>query len=212
MIRDGWMCRACWKPNMASETRCYRCKTPRDAQEQVEAGSKVAEIDVMRSKRGRLDVEWPVLAYLVSWPLGFDGVMGLIGGGLGFAGGGLISTSGETVLGMDLGTLVMLVAAGSFLLSALRLFVARSIQRFARWAYAVAIVLTALGSFPFLFGWLPWGYEPGTLSANLQALRVWLNLVMFFLAIGLLAMSFVRRSPAAAPAPAEPPTFQLGQE
>jgi hypothetical protein len=190
------MCRACWKPNKASETRCYRCKTPRDAQEEVEAGSKVAEIDVMHAKRGRLDVEWPVLAYLVSWPLGFDGMMGLIGGGLGFAGGGLISTTGETVLGMDLGTLVMLVAAGSFLLSALRLFVARSIQRFARWAYMVAIALTALGSFPFLLGWLPGGYQPGTLSANLQALRVWLNLAMFFLAIALVVMSFMRRGSA----------------
>ncbi|HEX2767507.1 MAG TPA: hypothetical protein VHR55_12830 [Candidatus Limnocylindria bacterium] len=28
---DGWICRSCWKPNRARDARCYRCKTPRDA-------------------------------------------------------------------------------------------------------------------------------------------------------------------------------------
>ena len=28
---DGWVCRACWKPNRARDNRCYRCKTERDA-------------------------------------------------------------------------------------------------------------------------------------------------------------------------------------
>lgn len=31
---DGWVCRACWKPNRAHDSRCYSCKTPRDAEQQ----------------------------------------------------------------------------------------------------------------------------------------------------------------------------------
>ena len=195
MIRDGWVCRACWKPNKAGETICYRCKTPREEQLTVAAGSKAAEIDPMFAKRGRLDIEWPVLAYLVSWPLGFDGALGLLTGFLGFAVGGLLTGEEETILGMDIGTFLMLLAITSMALSALRIFVARSIQRFARWAYVVAIGLTAFGSFPYLLGILPAPYEAGTLSANIHAFRVWVNLAMFFGAIALLAMSFIRRSP-----------------
>lgn len=195
MIRDGWVCRACWKPNKPDETICYRCKTPRDEQLKVEMGSKVETIDPMFAKRGRLDIEWPVLAYLVSWPLGFDGALGLLTGFLGFALGGLLTGEEETILGIDVGTFLMLLAIASMALSALRIFVARSIQRFARWAYVVAIALTALGSFPYLLGVLPTPYEAGTLSANIHAFRVWVNLAMLFGAIALLAMSFIRRSP-----------------
>ena len=206
MFDDGWVCRACWKPNRADETACYRCKTPRDAQKAVEAGSKVAVLDPLHDKRGRLDIEWPVLARLVSWPLGFDGAFGLLGGFLGFAAGGLLTGTDETILGMDLGTFVMIVAIVSLALSAARIFVARSIQRFARWAYSVAIALTALGSFPYLVGLLPDPYDAGSLSASFHMLRVVLNLLMFFGAIALLAMSYVRQpvSDAAASPPPEP--------
>ena len=35
---DAWICKACWKPNRPQEPACYRCKTPREADEaEVEA-------------------------------------------------------------------------------------------------------------------------------------------------------------------------------
>ena len=35
---DAWICKACWKPNRPQDPVCYRCKTPRDADEgEVEA-------------------------------------------------------------------------------------------------------------------------------------------------------------------------------
>lgn len=205
VIRDGWVCRACWKPNLADETVCYRCKTPRGEQLKVEMGSKVREIDPMFGKRGRLDIEWPVLAYLVSWPLGFDGALGILTGFLGFALGGVLTGEEETILGMDVGTFLMLVAVASIALSVLRIFVARSIQRFARWAYVVAIALTLLGSVPYLVGALPVPYEAGTLSASIHTFRVWVNLAMFFGAIALLVMSFIRRDPSMTDAPEPAP-------
>src|SRR5688572_24024632 len=30
---DGWICKACWKSNRPQDPVCYRCKTPRDADE-----------------------------------------------------------------------------------------------------------------------------------------------------------------------------------
>jgi hypothetical protein len=194
LIREGWICRACWKPNRADEQKCHRCKTPRGEQAQVESGSKLEQLDVMRDKRGRLDVEIPLLAYIVSWPLGVSGVLGVISGSLGFLGGGLISGRGTVpVLGIDVGTFVMLVAAGSILMSAFQIFVARSIQRFARWAYVVAIVITALGSLPRIPGIVPRRYSGGTVPATVEAVQVWVYLVLCILAIGLLVISLIRR-------------------
>jgi hypothetical protein len=28
---EGWVCRSCWKSNRPKDDRCYRCRTPRDA-------------------------------------------------------------------------------------------------------------------------------------------------------------------------------------
>lgn len=40
---DGWVCRACWKSNRPQDAVCYRCRTPRDADEDaVEATRKAA--------------------------------------------------------------------------------------------------------------------------------------------------------------------------
>ena len=35
---DAWICKACWKPNRRQDPACYRCKTPREADDaEVEA-------------------------------------------------------------------------------------------------------------------------------------------------------------------------------
>jgi hypothetical protein len=46
---DGWVCRACWRPNRPHELACYRCKTPREATpEEIEAKRKA---DAERAER-----------------------------------------------------------------------------------------------------------------------------------------------------------------
>src|SRR5918996_1221235 len=41
---DGWVCRACWLANRPRDEVCYRCKTPRGADDaQIEAQRKAAE-------------------------------------------------------------------------------------------------------------------------------------------------------------------------
>ena len=40
---DAWICKACWKPNRPQDPVCYRCKTPREADEaEVEARREAA--------------------------------------------------------------------------------------------------------------------------------------------------------------------------
>jgi len=49
---DGWVCRACWKPNRAQDDRCYRCKTERDADKAtVEARRVEQRVDAKRRER-----------------------------------------------------------------------------------------------------------------------------------------------------------------
>jgi hypothetical protein len=39
---DAWICKACWKPNRQQDAACYRCKTPRDADEAAIAARRAA--------------------------------------------------------------------------------------------------------------------------------------------------------------------------
>jgi hypothetical protein len=46
---DGWVCRACWRPNRPQESACYRCRTPREATPaEIEARRKA---DAERAER-----------------------------------------------------------------------------------------------------------------------------------------------------------------
>jgi hypothetical protein len=39
---DGWICKACWKSNRPQDPACYRCKTPRDADEAAVEAQRAA--------------------------------------------------------------------------------------------------------------------------------------------------------------------------
>jgi hypothetical protein len=40
---DGWVCKACWKSNRPHDPVCYRCKTPRDADDATVEAQRVAK-------------------------------------------------------------------------------------------------------------------------------------------------------------------------
>lgn len=197
MIRDGWVCRACWKPNGPNEDRCYRCKTPRDEQPNVEAGSRIVEADPGANLTGRLDTQLPVLALLAAWPLRVYGAF-VVGIGIFvlfislFAGG-----DSQPVMGIDGQAFLGLLGFGLICLGALQVFIARSVRRGARWAYAIAALVGLGGSLPRLLnlvtneqlatGWARTGYLVGA----------WLYLGMALCAAALLVTSFIRVDDAA---------------
>jgi len=41
---DGWICKACWKSNRPKDPACYRCKTPRDADDAAVEAQRAAAI------------------------------------------------------------------------------------------------------------------------------------------------------------------------
>lgn len=41
---DGWICKACWKSNRPQDPACYRCKTPRDADDAAVEAQRAAAI------------------------------------------------------------------------------------------------------------------------------------------------------------------------
>jgi hypothetical protein len=41
---DGWICKACWKSNRPQDPVCYRCKTPRDADESAVEAQRAAAV------------------------------------------------------------------------------------------------------------------------------------------------------------------------
>ena len=40
---DGWTCKACWKSNRPTDLVCYRCKTPRDADDATVEATRAAK-------------------------------------------------------------------------------------------------------------------------------------------------------------------------
>lgn len=61
---DGWVCRACWKPNRQRDTRCYVCKVPR------RADAAVVEVErrVRKAAKERPPAE-PAPDWLVALPV-----------------------------------------------------------------------------------------------------------------------------------------------
>lgn len=193
MFEDGWVCRACWKPNRAQDDRCFRCKTPRDQQAQVEAGSQVAKIRPGAHLEGRLDAEIPVLAMLVAWPLRAYGALTVLIGLL-IVGITLLSWAPRPPI-MGINWQLFVVSAGMIviILGALQIFFANSVRRHARWAYVVALMFGLLGSLPRLLNLVPSTQVPEGLGHTIWLIGPWLYLAMAIGAVVLLLTSFIRR-------------------
>jgi hypothetical protein len=197
MFKDSWVCRACWKPNRAGDNRCYRCKTPRDAQASVEAGSLKEKADPAWQLRGRLDAQFPLVAYLLSWPFRISGVLSIVSGVLIFLIGLLADTSVDpTFMGIPPNVMIGLIGLAVIIIGALQLFVGRSIQRFARWAYVLALLTTVPYSFPTLLGLVEVPPSAGDGAATASLIGAWIYFALAVMAAFLLVTSFVpRREP-----------------
>ena len=80
---DGWICKACWKSNRPQDPACYRCRTPRHADEETVKAKLAA--DAARAERPEavpdIVVALPVVifrSYSRVWLRGGMGVMGLL--------------------------------------------------------------------------------------------------------------------------------------
>lgn len=182
MFRDGWICSACWKPNRSADDRCYVCKTPRGQVPSDQTGMAAPSIGSSTKSQGRLDTRFAFLTLLVSLPLRVTGVLSIVTGILVVALGLLSGGRGEPVLGMSPIVIFGIFAFVVVAFGALQLFVARSVQRFSRWAYAVALVLGLTASLPRLLGLV---HPSAQVSGSM--LTVYLGVAWVYLALAALA-------------------------
>lgn len=135
---DGWVCRACWKPNRPQDELCYRCKTPRYADEsEVEARRAAAAARAEEPEKvPDLLVALPVVifrGYSRVWIRGGLGVLGILA---------LLAFSGVT----DVGYLLLTGGLGAGLVAIG--FVAREVSESMRdrelWAFAAGVAMSVV--------------------------------------------------------------------
>ena len=133
---DGWTCKACWKSNRPKDPVCYRCKTPRDADDAtVEANRAAAEARAERPEAvPDAVVAIPVVifrSYAKVWLRGGFGVLAFLA---------LIAFGGVT----DPGYLLLTGGLGVGLTVAgfLSTEVAEEMRNREAWAFGVGIVIS----------------------------------------------------------------------
>jgi len=137
---EGWTCRACWKGNRPQDVACYRCKTPRDADEAtVEAQREAAATKQERPEAvPDIVVALPVVifrSYGKAWLRGGLIVLGLL---IFIAIGGVTDT-GYLLLTAGMG-------AGLVLIGFLAGEVSEAMRDREPWAYIVGVGLAVAGA------------------------------------------------------------------
>jgi hypothetical protein len=142
---DGWVCKACWKSNRPVDPICYRCKTPREADDaEVEARRAAAAEAAARPEAvPDIVIALPVVifcGYARVWQRGGLGVMALL---LLIAFGG-VTDPGYLLLtgGMGAGIFVTGILAGE---------VSEAMRDREIWAFVVGIVLAVVGGIGSVF-------------------------------------------------------------
>lgn len=137
---DGWTCRACWKGNRPQDLACYRCKTPRDADEEAVAASKAAAVARASAPEPVPDlvVALPVVVFRTYARVWFRGGLGVLGVLALLAFGG-VTDIGYLLLtgGLGVGLIVVGFLAGE---------VSDAMREREAWAYAVGIGLSVVGA------------------------------------------------------------------
>jgi hypothetical protein len=183
---DGWICKACWKSNRPQDPVCYRCKTPRDADEAtVEAQRAQAEARAEQPEAvPDIVVALPVVifrSYARVWQRGGFVVLGFLI---------LIAIGGVT----DVGYLLLTggMGAGLIISGILAGEVAEEMRNREVWAFLVGIVISVVAVISSVLAVNV--LAPGLFNPN--AVR-WVSVIVFggagLAAAAGLVMMFVRR-------------------
>jgi hypothetical protein len=165
---DGWTCRACWKGNRAQDAVCYRCKTPRGADDAAVEAQRAAKAAAEEKPEAVPDivVALPVVifrTYARAWLRGGLLVLGLL---ILIALGGVTDT-GYLLLtgGMGAGLVVIGFLAGE---------VSDAMRDREPWAYIVGVGLAIGGAIGSIYAFNV--LAPDIVSPT--AIR-WLSVIIF---------------------------------
>jgi hypothetical protein len=139
-----------------------------------------------------MDAQVPLLAMLTAWPLRITGVAAIGFGAIGAVLTLLSRGAGQPpVLGIDAKLFVLLAMMAIIAIGALQIFVAHSVRRHARWAYAVTAIVGLAVSLTRLLDLIPATPLMSGRSLAIYYGGAWIYLAMAVLAAVLLAISFV---------------------
>ena len=165
---DGWVCKACWKSNRNQDPVCYRCRTPREADEaEVEARRAAAAAAAERPEAvPDIVIALPVVifrGYARVWQRGGLGIMAFLL---------LIAFAGVT----DPGYLLLTggLGAGIFIGGILAGEVSEGMRDREIWAFVVGIMLAVVGAIGSVFAFETLAPD----LANPVAIR-WASLLVF---------------------------------
>ena len=187
---DGWICKACWKSNRPQDPVCYRCKTPRDADDAAVEAQRAAAAARAEQPEAVPDivVALPVVifrSYSRVWLRGGLGVMVLL---LFLVFGG-VTDVGYLLLtgGLGAGLIIFGVLAGE---------VSDAMRNREAWAFAVGIGLSVVAVIGSVLAFSIWAPD----LVNPVGIRIG-SLVVFggagVAAIAGLVLMFVRRERSA---------------
>ncbi len=188
-FRDGWVCKACWKPNRQQDATCLRCKTPREADEAAVEAAREAKAAAAERPEAVPDIVvalpvWIFRGYARVWQRGGIGTMGLL---LLLAFGGVTDLGylGLTA-GLGVGLFICGIVAGE---------VSEAMRDREVWAYVIGVGLSVVGVIASVIAFET--FAPGL--ANPTAIR-WSSLVVFggagAAAVAGLVLMYVRREQA----------------
>ena len=165
---DGWVCRACWKPNRQRDERCYVCKVPRGADASfVEAERKAREL-ANKQPRPEQVPDW-----LVALPAVVFAWMGWL-----YRKGAIVVVFFSLLL-IFVSPLLTLVGFGVAIAYYVNGVVYRAISNGMRnraiWAFFVGLLLTGLPAASFIYVQIAFPVPPGQIPASAEAT---VNLVM----------------------------------
>jgi hypothetical protein len=183
---DGWICKACWKPNRDRDPVCYRCRAPRDADEAAVEATRAAAAAAAERPEAVPDivVALPVVifrGYARAWLRGGLGVLGL----LLFMGLGGVTDPGYLLVtgGLGAGLVVSGILAGE---------ASDAMRNREVWAFIVGVGLAVVGLIGSVLAFEM--FAPGLVSPT--AIR-WGSVLVFggagAAAIAGLVLTFIRR-------------------
>ena len=183
---DGWICTACWKPNRVQDPACYRCRTPRDADEAAVQATRAAAAAAAERPEAIPDivVALPVVifrGYARAWLRGGLGVLGLMA----FMAFGGVTDVGYLLVtgGLGAGLVVSGILAGE---------ASDAMRNRETWAFIVGVGLAIVGLIGSVLAFDT--FAPGLLSP--AAIR-WGSILVFggagAAAVAGLVLTFIRR-------------------
>lgn len=133
---DGWVCRACWKPNRQRDTRCYVCKVPRGADSAAVETERKAREAAKLNPRPESAPDW-----LVALPVVVFNAEGWVWRVLAIV-LAILAVPVGVIVGFAATIVLLVIAAIGYVLGRVYPFLATNMRERRLWAFVLGLLLS----------------------------------------------------------------------